>query len=113
MVFLKAPSSGASKLSVDILKQTVAAANVKRSEISRDGKTWDYRFRKWCTVHGVRATEDCVEQFFFCRPLANILRKVDESRFLHYSECSVYGIRNISFRGLSACLFVPMVLRAS
>jgi len=74
----------------------------------------DNRFRKRCTAHGVgaillmvlvlyRATEEYLEQFLFCCPLVKhtmgkeMFKKVD-------------SFRNIRFCGLTACLFVPMVL---
>jgi len=53
---------------------------------------------------GYRATEDYVEQFFFFRPLVK-LTKVKEM----FEKVDSF-LKNISFRGLCACLLVPMVL---
>jgi len=54
---------------------------------------------------GYRATEEYVKQFLFCRRLPNIPQ---ESTILRKW---ISLLRNISFRGLIACLFAPMVVR--
>jgi len=51
-----------------------------------------------------RATEDYVEKFVFCCPLAK-----HTTRYEMFKK--IYSFtRNISIRELTACLFVPMVL---
>jgi len=54
-----------------------------------------------------RATEDSVEQFIFCCPLVK-----HTARYEMFKKVDSFT-RNISFRELTACLFVPMVLIGS
>jgi len=52
----------------------------------------------WCSCDTVRLrSENYVEQFLFCRPLAKHTTGKEMFKNVHS--------RNISFRGLTACLF--------
>jgi len=61
------------ELSVDIPKQTIAAAKRCGNLILEFGVTTDLESdAKFIVFVRYRATEDYVEQFLFCRPLAKI-----------------------------------------
>jgi len=65
-----------------------------------------------CTVHGVRAIllnwGLRAGQFRFCCPLAK--HKTGEWNIQDITADAFH--KNISFRGLTTCVFVPMVLQA-
>jgi len=64
------------ELSINILKQTSAAAKRSGNLISELGKTKDlWNDAQFMVFMRYRATEDDVDQFLFCRPLAKYATK--------------------------------------
>jgi len=92
------------ELSVDVLKQTVSASKRSGNRISELDEITDLgndaQFTLFVRYH---ATEDYVAQFLFCRPLGKHTTRKEMLKKL-------IPLRNISFCGLTACLFVPMVI---
>ena len=94
------------ELSRNVLQQTIAAIrHCERFNLQLDETTDIGSDAQLMVFVRYFDTNDFVEQFLFCRPLAKIPQEKK------YSRKWISSLKNISSSGLIACLFVLMVLQ--